>query len=377
MNLTRLSAVSHKEFLHIARDPLSLTLSFAFPLLLLVIFGYALSLDVDQVPLMILDQSRTTASREFMSRFAGSRYFSLIGLAETPMDIDKAIDTEKAKAALVIPSNFAISTGSGRHSSAQLILDGSDANTATIIQSYAEGIAAEYSRDLTLTWVRKAGSGSQATPADVRMRVWFNPDLESKNFIIPGLMAVILMVVAALLIPLSIAREKENGTIELLISTPIRGSELVLGKMLPYFAIGMGDVLLTIVAGQFLFHVPLKGSLLLLVSTSAFYLIAGLSLGIYISMVARSQLAASQTSLILTFLPAFMLSGFISPISQMPMAVQVITRLFPARYFVVILKDIYMKGLGIAGIYRELLLVIAFAFVLFLMATGSFKKRLV
>ncbi len=266
MSPARLRAVARKEFLHILRDPRSLGMAVAIPMLLLVLFGYALTLDVDDVPTVVWDQSESQTSREFLSRFAGSPYFSIRGHIRNYRELERAIDTGDALVALVIPRDFAQRLGSGRPAGVQMIVDGSDSNTATIAMGYAEAIAQSYSQDVAVREVRRVGGPALWPPLDVRPRVWFNPDMESRNYIIPGLIAVIMMVIAALLTSLTVAREWERGSMEQLISTPVRGPELVLGKLLPYFAIGMLDVLLAVLMGRFVFAVPLRGSVILISS---------------------------------------------------------------------------------------------------------------
>jgi ABC-2 type transport system permease protein len=224
---------------------------------------------------------------------------------------------------------------------------------------------------------RRIGGRMIHTPLDLRPRVWFNADMESKNYIIPGLIAVIMMVIAALLTSLTVAREWESGTMEQLISTPLKGSELILGKLLPYFAIGMLDVLLAVVMGQFLFRVPLRGNVALLFAMAAIFLAGALSLGMVISIVTKSQLLASQLAMVLTFLPSFLLSGFMYAIGNMPHAIQLVTYLIPARYFVTLLKGIYLKGIGLEILALEAGLLTVFGAAMVLFANLKFKKKLV
>lgn len=377
MNTLRIRAVSRKEFIHIIRDPRSLGMSIAIPMLLLLLFGYALTLDVDDVPMVVWDQEGSQASREFVSRFTGSPYFSLREYVRNYRELEAAVDSGRALAALVIPKGFAGKIDSGREAPVQLIVDGSDSNTATIAMGYADVVAMDYSHDVALDEIRRMGGTELALPLDVRPRVWFNPDLESKNYIIPGLIAVIMMVIAALLTSLTVAREWERGTMEQLISTPVKGQELILGKLLPYFAIGMLDVLLAVLMGEFLFQVPLRGNVALLFAMAAIFLVGALSLGMVISVVTKSQLLASQLAMVMTFLPAFLLSGFMYAISNMPKAIQLITYLIPARYFVALLKGIYLKGIGLNILFIEAGLLTIFGIIMIVLANVKFKKKLV
>lgn len=376
MNLRRVWAITRKEFIHIIRDPRSLGMAIAIPMLLLVLFGYVLTLDVDNVPIVIWDQSRTVQSREFISRFEGSDYFTLKQYVAHYGQVDDAINSRKALAALIIPRDFAQRLQGGRTAPVQLIVDGSDSNTATIVLGYVRSVTQGYSAQILLEQLNQLTGREVPEPVDFQPRVWFNPDLESKNYIIPGLIAVIMMVIAALLTSLTIAREWERGSMEQLISTPIKGPELITGKLLPYFTIGLFDVLLAVLMGEFLFNVPLRGSVALLFIMASVFLAGALSLGILISVVTKSQLLASQLAMVLTFLPSFLLSGFMYAITNMPKPIQVITFAIPARYFVALLKAIYLKGVGLEILAGQALLLTLFGGVTVMLANIKFKKKL-
>lgn len=377
MKLRRMLAVARKEFLHVWRDPRALGVSIALPLVLLLLFGYALTLDVDRVPLAVWDQSRTPESRELAGRFENSRYFSIVERAENYPSIEKAMDRNQVLMALVIPMDFAGRVGSGRAVQVQVLTDGSDANTATLAMGYAESIVRSYSQQLLVNRVQRRGGKMPEPALDLRPRLWFNTDMESRIFIIPGLIAVIIMLIAALLTSLTVAREWETGTMEQLISTPVRGPELILGKLAPYFAIGVLDTLLSMVTGYVLFDVPMRGSLLLLSCMSVVYIVGALSLGILISALAKSQLLASQMAFVATFLPAFLLSGFMFDIGNMPKVLQMVTYLIPARYFVTILRGLYLKGVGLSVLWPECLLLTTFGALMLILSIRVFKKRLV
>jgi ABC-2 type transport system permease protein len=361
MNARRTWAVARKEVVHIARDSRSLGMAVAIPMLLLVLFGYALTLDVDRVPLVIWDQSQTQASHVRNYR-----------------EVERAVDSGHALVALVIPGDFASRVASGQATPVQVIVDGSDSNTATIAMGYADAVAQAYSQEIALSALQRgAGATELAVPLDVRPRVWFNADMESRNYIIPGLIAVIMMVIAALLTSLTVAREWERGTMEQLISTPVTGPELILGKLLPYFAIGLLDVLLAVLMAEFLFQVPMRGSPALVFAFAAVFLAGALSLGMLISIVTKSQLLASQLAMVLTFLPSFLLSDFMYAVGNMPVPIQAVTYAVPARYFVGALKGIYLKGIGLEVLALEALLLTAFGLVVMTVATVKFKKALV
>jgi len=381
MSWRRTWAVMRKEFIQILRDKRSLGMAIAIPMLMLGIFGYALTLDVDRVPLVVWDQSRSPASREFISIFAGSRYFALRSSVNTYHEIEHTINTGQALMAMVIPVDFAraVTTAgavaAGRPASVQIIVDGSDANTATIAMGYASIVTLAYSQAISLREIRHGGGAAVAPPLDLRPRVWFNEELESRNFIIPGLIAVIMMIIAALLTSLTVAREWERGTMEQLISTPLRGCELILGKLIPYFVIGLVDVALAVFMGEFLFGVPLRGSVALLFGMAAIFLAGSLALGLLISILTKNQLLANQLALVSTFLPAFLLSGFMFAIPNMPIPLQIFTYVVPARYFIAMLKGIYLKGIGLEVLAMEAILLTIFGIVVVVLANATFKKK--
>lgn len=374
MNLRRTKAVARKEFLHILRDPRSLYMALATPLLLLLLFGYALSLDVDQVPTVIYDLDKSSESRELVQRFRGSTYFRIVSVAETPAEINRAIDRSQALVGLAISPGFGGDLKAGREATVQLLLDGSDSNTANIALGYAQALVTLYGAE-----VRALARDRFGAPAikgvDARIRVIFNSDLKSRNYIVPGLIAVILMIIAAILTSLCIAREWENGTMEQLLSTPLRPVELLLGKLAAYFTIGMVDMVIAIVTGVFLFQVPLRGSVLLLMATSAIFCFGALCWGIMLSAATRNQLIAYQLSMISSFLPAFLLSGFIYSIDNMPRVIQAITYLVPARYFVTILKGIFLKGVGWEILWLEILAMTLYGAAVFTLAMRRMRQK--
>ncbi len=286
------------------------------------------------------------------------------------------IDTGQVMMGLVVPRDFAQKLDAGRDAPVQLLVDGTDSNTATIAIGYADVIAQSYALQMTQEQSARRGGKPPQIPLDVRPRVWFNEELESRNYIIPGLIAVIMMVIAAMLTSLTIAREWERGTMEQLISTPVKTSELILGKLIPYFAIGMCDVLMAVLMAKYAFVVPLRGSVALLFGTAAIFLTGALAMGMLISIVTKSQLISSQIAVVATFLPAFLLSGFIFTISNMPRPIQAVTYLVPARYFVTILKGIYLKGVGLEFLASQAGFLLVYAAVMLLLARVKFKKKL-
>ena len=377
MSIHRIAAIIRKEFIHILRDSRSLGMAIAMPILLIFLFGSSLSLDVDRVPLVVWDQSQTTDSRELIGRFTSSQYFSLSSTAASYADIEAAIDRREAILALVVPYDFGRKLESAQQAEVQLLVDGSDANTATIAIGYAQGVTNGYNSALLLKALQKKGGKAVAMPLEGKLRVWFNQNMQAKNYIVPGLIAVIMMVIASLLTSLTIAREWENGTMEQLITTPLKPLELIIGKLTPYFVIGMLDVALAVLMGRFLFDVPLRGNGALVFGMAALFLPGALAMGMLISIVTRSQLLASQLAMVLTFLPSFLLSGFMYAIANMPEPIQVLTHLIPSRYFVTILKNVYLKGAGLEIIWAEAVFLFFFGVIMVFVANKKLKKRLV
>lgn len=376
MSPRRLWAVARKESLHIRRDPRSLILAVGIPMLMLLAFGYALTLDVDRVPFVVWDQSRTPESRELTARFTATHYFEFRGAVDRYADLEQAIDEREALLGLVIPSDFSADLAAGRAAGVQAIVDGSDSNTAGIVLGYATAITTTFNQQLALEQVRRLTGLAPAPALDLRTRVWFNADLASRNFIVPGIMAVIMGLIAALLTSLTIAREWESGTMEQLISTPVKAPELVLGKLLPYSAIGLANMIIAVLMAVYLFEVPLRGSVPLLFAVGMLFVIGTLAQGLLISTLARQQLLASQMAMVSTFLPAFLLSGFAFAIANMPVPVQVITFIVPARYFVALVKGIFLRGTGLEVLWADAVFLAVFALVVIGISIRKTRKHL-
>ncbi|HKW96579.1 MAG TPA: ABC transporter permease [Bryobacteraceae bacterium] len=376
MNYRRTWAVARKEFRHILRDPRSLTMALAMPLLMLVLFGFALSLDVDRVSTFIYDADHTSASRDLIRQFQGSRYFEVEGFVDNYHAIEKAIDSGKILMAVAIERGYGEHVRAGEQADVQILIDGSDSNTAAIALGYADSLISSYAfRVRSQAMARKAGL-TLALPVDARLRVWYNSSLESKNYVVPGLIAVILMIIAALLTSLTIAREWEMGTMEQVLSTPLRPAEMVIGKMLAFFAVGFADMLISIATGLIVFHVPFRGSFLLLIAVSSIFLFGSLFWGIFLSAATKSQLMAYQLGILSSFLPAFLLSGFVYAIETMPPVIRAITTLVPARYFVTILKGIFLKGVGIQVLWLDIGFLAIYALIVFWLAKRQLNGKL-
>ena len=370
MSLTRLSAVARKEVLHLRRDRRSLILAFLLPVILTVLFGYAISWDVDNIETAVLDQDRSKASRELLDAFRASGYFRLSTFLENPGEIKGLIDRSEVRIVLVIPPDFTRDLGAGRTARIQAIVDGSDANTANIAMGYARAIVQSYSLRIT------SEGPPFRPPIRVESRVWYNEELSSRNMIVPGLVAVIMMIIAAMLTSLTIAREWERGTMEQLAATPVTRTEVVLGKMLPYIGIGLFDVFGVSAIGILLFAVPFRGSPLLFIPLSTAFLVGSLGMGMLISAVTRSQVLATQIAMVTTYLPAFLLSGFMFDVDVMPPVLKWLTYLIPARYFLVVTRGIFLKGVGAEVLWVQGLLMIAFAGAGFLAAVSAFRKEI-
>jgi ABC-2 type transport system permease protein len=376
MSYRRLRAIFIKELHHITRDARSLYMALAVPVMFLLLFGFALSLDVDRIPTLVYDQDGTVESRDLIRQFQGSRFFDIRGLVSGYGEIERAIDRSRILMAVVIPRDYSRNVDAGREASVQIVLDGSDSNTASIALGYAESVVRNSSLVLRTTTMNRRGGERVSPPVDARLRVWYNSSLESKNYVVPGLIAVILQIIAALLTSLTIAREWEMGTMEQILSTPLRPAEMVLGKMLAYFAVGLADATIAVLVGVFVFQVPFRGSVPLMVVSTCVFLFGALFWGIFVSAAAKTQLMAYQLGILSSFLPAFLLSGFVYSIETMPTAIQVITHIVPARYVVTILKGIFLKGVGIGVLWGELGFLALYAVLVFVLATRKLNQKL-
>jgi len=374
-SLKRIKAVAKKEFVQIKRDARSLGLALAIPIFMLLIFGYGLSLDIDQVRTLVWNQdSSSQLTSEFLLNFKNSKYFKIVGYTDNYRDIQHKIDAGQIMMALVIPKDFSHYLGSGKPAPLQLIVDGSDANTATVAMGYVRSVVSNYNINLLNNVFAKYGL-SPVKSINAHPRIWFNMGLNSTWFIVPGVIAMIIMIISALLISVTIAREWERGTMEQLISTPIKGYELIIGKFIPYFVIAFFDLGVGVLMAQYLFGVPFRGNYMLLVILSSLFITGALAQGILISVASKTQLMASQLASISTLIPTMLLSGFIYPIFNMPKFVQVFTYFIPARYYITVLRDLFLKGNGMVTIWDETLFLFLFAGVMFIFAVRRFKKK--
>jgi ABC-2 type transport system permease protein len=376
MSFRRLRAIARKEVLHVIRDPRSLASAVAIPLTMLLIFGYALSLDVDRIPTIVYNMDLRPESADLVKDFQGSRYFQVIEAVSGYRPIERAMDSRRALLGVVIPADFSSNVLAGdAEAQIQLLLDGSDSNTASIAQGYAEGIVQTYAA--RLRGDAQSMHAGQIPPVGVsaESRVWYNPDMVSRNFIVPGLIAVIMMIITGNLSSLTIAREWENGTMEQLLSTPVRPSELALGKLAAYFLVGLVDMVICMLVGVYLFDVPFKGSLLFLTISSFVFLFGSLCTGVWVSATFRTQLMAYQMGTLISFLPGFLLSGFIYSISSMPRVIQAIALFVPARYFINISKGVFLKGIGPQILWPDFLLLCGYGAMIFFFTVRKLRQK--
>ena len=377
MSPRRILAIAFKEMLQVWRDPRSLAIALLMPLMQMVMLGYGVSLDIRNVPLCVFDQENSQASRAVVERFVASGWFAIRATLDSDRAVRRAMDRESCIGAAVIPADFSrvlASTGTGP---VQIVFDATDANTTNIAIGYAQGVVALATADLDARWTAARGiRPSGVGVVDLEPRVWFNEGLESRYFIIPGVVAVILALVGAQLTSLTVAREWERGTMEQLVSTPVTPFEVMAGKLLPYFLIGVVDAAFCLLAAVYWFGVPFRGSLATLIVTTALFTLVVLGIGYLVSVRIRSQLGASQIALMLTMLPMTLLSGYTFPIDQMPAAIRAISTVVYARYYITILRAVFLKGSTLADLTMPVLTLLAYAAAIIWIAARAFRKRL-
>ncbi len=362
-------AIMRREFIDVLRDRGSLFLTFLYPISMLIMYGYGIRYDVDNVPLTVLDYDRSVQSRQLTERLFSSRYFRLVREATNPKQINEDLATDASRAALVIPRDFAAKLASGEVPTLQAIVDGADSNTATIAQGYLLGVIGQYAQP-------KVGRHEAMPLIDVESRIWYNPELKSVNFIVPGVIAVIMMIVGAMLTALSIVKEKQRGTLEQILVSPIRPLEMMIGKLIPYLIIGFIDLTIIVVAGYVIFEVPIRGSLLQLGVFAFLYLVASLGLGVFVSTIADTMEAAMLAAIFISLMPSILLSGFAFPLETMPLGVRVVSYLFPGRYFVTAIRGIYLKGVGLEVLWPQALLLLLFGVVIVGLSANRFQEKL-
>ncbi len=377
MRPLRLKAIAVKEALQILRDPISLVIALLMPFMQMILLGYGINLDVRNLPTCVFDREASQDSQALLKHFQASPYFRIVETPSTYRDVIRALDGGACRLAIVIPPDFSQRIADSGGSAVQALTDASDDNTANIAIGYAQAVVGAYAAEATAGAAARAGlSTGPLQPVAVQSRVWFNEDLESRNFIIPGVVALVMALVGAQLASLTVSREWERGTMELLVSTPVTPMELMLGKLAPYFLVGLLDAAFCLCFAVFWFKVPFRGDLLVLFLTTSLFLVVVLGIGYLISVAIRSQLGASQIGLLVTMLPTVLLSGMAFPIDQMPKAVQLVCTFVPARYYIAILKAVFLKGSGLLELWRPVAALLAYAAVIGFFAARAFKKRL-
>lgn len=372
----RILTVLRKEFRSVFRDPRMRLVIFGLPVIQTLVFGYAVTMDVRHVALVLVDHDNTPASRELASRFTGSDYFDIILSTPHEAAANAEIDAARASAILQIDSGFEANLHAGRSAPVQLIVDGSDSNTARLVLNYSSVIASTYNNDVVLAGAfRRSGQAQPAGAVDLRARAWFNENLESRNYFVPGVMAVLVMLVSLMLTGMAIVREKEVGTIEQIMVTPIRPLEFILGKFAPFIVIGFVDVLLVTLVGVFWFNIPIRGSFALLLLGTACFLLTTLGIGLFISTISNTQQQAMMSTFFF-FYPAMLLSGFIYPIANMPRVVQWLTYFNPLRYFLVIIRGVFLKGVGLDILWLQLVALVLIGVAVMGFAVSRFHKTL-
>ncbi|MCX6376757.1 MAG: ABC transporter permease [Armatimonadetes bacterium] len=373
---SRSYAIFRKELKQVRRDPGTLALIVVMPILLLLLYGYGVSTDIRDIPMVVLDESRSPQSRDFIRSFTGSGFFRLEGYVSSLDEVDRHLDAGRARIGIVIKPTFARKIVRAEKAEVLFAIDGSEPNTANAAISYVSTIVARYSARVIAKELRSRIPLDKLNPIDLRPRVWYNPELRSINFIVPGLIVIILMNISTLLTSVTIAREREQGTLEPLIASPIHAWELMLGKIGAYTLISFIDIVLVLVVGTLWFHVPFRGSVITLMAMSTVFLLSSLGLGLFVSARSPTQQSAVLTAFLITMIPGLLLSGFLFPISSMPKPVQALTYLVPARYFLVIVRGIFLKGIGIADLWRQLLPMAILSLALFILSIRSFRKQM-
>ncbi|MBE0643605.1 MAG: ABC transporter permease [Bacteroidetes bacterium] len=363
----RLLAIVRKEFTHIFRDWRTLLIIILMPILMIVLYGYAITLDMRNIAFGVIDDARTPESRALVEAFTENGFFKPLGREVNRQEIEQLFMRRDALMVIVIPREFSRELQPGKRARVQLLIDASDSNVGTFVSNYAEQVLQLYNRRL---------NGSIPLLYDIAPRIFYNPDMNSTYFFVPGLVALILMLISALLTSIAITREKETGTLEQILVSPVHSREIILGKVFPYILLGLMNAAIILISARLLFNVPMRGSLLLLGMLSLVYVFVALSFGLMISTVAKTQLVAMFMTLMATILPTIMLSGFIFPVSSMPEPLQYLARILPATYFLIIIRGIMLKGVGLAELWPDSLILTGLGFFLVVIAIRRFRMRL-
>ena len=369
----RILAIAKKEYRQLKRDTRMLFIVFFFPVVLLAIFGYAINFDVKHIKIAVYDQDKSDYTREYIDGLISSEYFDLVKYVDDDNEIKTLLDEKIVQAVIVFPNDLSRRLNNNEEVKVQYLVDGVDGNTATVIVNYANAATFNYSLKLTKEYLAVTGK-KMYVPIDLEPRFWFNPELVSVFFLIPGLMGMILIITAVISVSLSIVREKERGTIEQLNVSPLTSIELIIGKILPYIVISLINAAIVLIAGYVLFGIAIKGDLLLLLLGTLTFLFAAIGLGIFISTIADSQQVAFQAANVSSLLPSLILSGFIFPIESMPTVIQWVTNITPAKFYIVILRAILLRGAGLSAFWDQLIYLLIFGIVFIALATIADRK---
>lgn len=374
MKLSRILAITKKEFMHLFRDVRMLGILLLFPAFLLIIFGYAISFDVRNIKLAVYDQNNTELSREFYNSLVSSDYFVFSEFIKSDYEIKDVLDKKEAQCVLIIPKKFSQDFYSKKNVNIQILTDGVDGNTATIIQNYINAAVASFNAEKSTRVLSQKGIKAYI-PFDFHPIFWFNKDLQTTRFLLPGLIAMILVITAVVSVSLTLVREKERGTIEQINVSPIKTLELLLGKTFPYIILALFNAVFILIVGYLLFDIEVKGSYLLLTLTTLIFLFTSTSIGIFVSTVSDSQQIAFTLATFASLLPSVILSGFIFPIESMPTLIQILTNITPAKYYIKILRAIILRGVGLEAIWDQIIYLFIFAFLMLSMASIIFTKK--
>ena len=365
---SRIIPIIRKEFIHIIRDPRSLGIVLLMPMLMLMLYGYAFNVDLKEIKTGIINYDRGAASRLLIDKLASSGYFTIVDQYHSLDEVEDMIKNRTIRIAIIFPRDFGESIRENLTTPIQVLIDGSDSQAASIIQNYVSTIAAGFAAEISDKPIQM--------PIDVRYQIWYNPELETVNFFVPGLIALILVMISALLTCITIAKEKEIGTMEQILVSPIQPREIIIGKVIPYIVLAFIDGLLILLVGRFWFGVPFEGGAPLLLALFVVYIFTALSFGLAISTVVPSMRVAMLVTLAITLMPTVLLSGFIFPIESMPPALRIITHVVPARYFLIIIRGILLKGVGLQALWEQVLILLFMGMFFMMLSAKRFKSRL-
>ena len=368
--------IIRKEFLQLRQDKKMFGISFIAPVLQLIILGYAATFDVSNIPTVVCDFDNSPSSRELLRSFTSTGYFTIVGYFDKTSDIDNQLDDGHASIAIIIPRGFEKKIGAGQSAPLQIIADGTETSTAGIGLSYASIIVSQFSQNILLESLIKRGSVTMPARVSAEFRVWYNPELKSRNFMVPGVLGLLLMVMTMLLTSLAIVKEKELGTLEQLVVTPIKPYQLIIGKLAPFFIIGVIDVILVVFFASLVFSLPVKGGALLLLFLSLIFLMTTLGLGLFISTISRTQQQAMMTAIFFFMLPMMFFGGFVFPIENMPIIIQYVSYIIPVRYYFVIVRGLFLKGVGMNILWPQASALLVFGIAILSMSVMRFQKRL-